>query len=92
MSVSSVRQVDSPWRYIFTIEQVLSTTTVWTWDGGRGGKLKVVRLWLRMLWTPPVADKTNGVTIILLLLLLSSPFYIRPSDGNGMTKVPRKKN
>ena len=44
---------------------------------------------------PHVADKTNGIKIILLLLLLllllSSPFYIRPSDGNGMTKVPCNK-
>jgi hypothetical protein len=56
---------NSSWRYIFTIEQVFSMTTVWTWDGRRGDKLRVVRLYLRMLWMPPVADKSNGITITL---------------------------
>jgi hypothetical protein len=46
---------------------------------------------------PPAAYQINGITILLLLLLSSSssssyPFYIRPSDRNGMTRVPCNKN
>jgi hypothetical protein len=54
----------------------------------------------------PTADQIKGITtttiiiiiIIIILLLLSSssssssPFYISPSDRNGMTKVPCDKN
>lgn len=29
---------------------MFSTTTFWTYDNGRDGNLRVVRLWLSMIW------------------------------------------
>jgi hypothetical protein len=52
------------------MEQVFPTATVWTWDSSRGGKLRVVRLWLSMLRITPVTEKTSGIAVISLLLLL----------------------
>jgi len=47
------------------MEQVFSTATFWTWDIRRGGKLRVVRLWLSMLGITPVEEKTSGIALLL---------------------------
>jgi len=36
-------------RCLLAMDQVVSTTTCWTWDSRLGGKLRVVKLWLDML-------------------------------------------
>jgi hypothetical protein len=39
--------------------KVFCMTIFWTWDSRRGGKLRVVTLWLHMLGMTATAHKTN---------------------------------
>jgi len=48
-----------------TMEQVFSRTTSRTGDSRRGGKFRVVRLWLSILRIRPLAVKPNGTNVIL---------------------------
>jgi hypothetical protein len=47
------------------MERVFRVTTFWTSDSRRGGKLRVVTLWLSMLGMAPVADTATGMTTCL---------------------------
>jgi len=60
LSASSSYKCTASVSKFLTLEQVFSAT----WDSRHGGTLRVVGLWLGMLWTTAVGDNTNGVTMI----------------------------
>jgi len=42
-------------------------TTFWTWDIGSGGKLRLLMLWLSIIWMTHIADKTTGILTVLFI-------------------------
>ena len=47
--------------------QMQSTASFWTRGSGRGGKLRVLRLWLMMLGMTLTSDETNRMAVVLFV-------------------------
>jgi hypothetical protein len=53
------------------MEQLFSTTTFWTWDRRRDGKLGVVKPSLVMLGMTRATEKTSEITIIFSVAIIA---------------------